>query len=392
ERRVASLWPAPDQAICCLSVRSGFDLLLETLALPRGSEVLVSAITIPDMVRIIEERGLVPVPVELVPTKMAPDMEHWKAAVTPATKAILIAHLFGGQVKMEPVLEFAREHGLLVIEDCAQAFAGTSFQGHKEAVASMFSFGVIKSSTALGGAVLQVRDRQLLQRMRERQAAWPTQSRWRYLKRLAKYATFKQLTRRPICGAIAWCCRALGKDYDRWINGAARGFPGADFFRQIRHRPSSPLLTVLARRFESYSTRRWERHSEKGRSLTRTLLGRGISSPGSAMSPNTYWVFPVTVDEPRRLMTELALAGFDATQGQSMCVVQPPADRPGLKATAAEDLLARLVFLPFYPEMPPAECERMATVVSAGKPERSLGASREEVRVPAGQAGIAARP
>lgn len=44
-----------------LSVRSGFGLLLETLALPEGSEVLVSAITHPDMVRLIGGRCLVPV-------------------------------------------------------------------------------------------------------------------------------------------------------------------------------------------------------------------------------------------------------------------------------------------------------------------------------------------
>ena len=44
-------------------------------------------------------------------------------------------------------------------------------------------------------------------------------------------------------------------------------------------------------------------------------------------------------------MEHLTRAGFDATQGQSLCVVRPPADRPGQKATAAEDLLAKVVFL-----------------------------------------------
>ena len=52
-RRVESLWPAVENTLACLSVRSGFDLLLAALGLPRGSEVLVSAITIPDMIRII---------------------------------------------------------------------------------------------------------------------------------------------------------------------------------------------------------------------------------------------------------------------------------------------------------------------------------------------------
>ena len=93
--------------------------------LPRGAEVLVSAITIPDMIRIIEHHGLVPVPVDLDPQRMSPGEEQWRQAITPATKMILVA---------PPV---RRPHGngrrswnwpggtsLLVVEDCAQAFAG----------------------------------------------------------------------------------------------------------------------------------------------------------------------------------------------------------------------------------------------------------------------------
>ncbi len=227
ERGVAAPWPEPDKMLPCLSVRSGFDLLLSALALPAGSEVLVSAITIADMVRIIEEHGLAPVPVNLAPQRMAPEMEHWQAAVTPATKAILVAHLMGGRVEMEPVLEFARRHGLLVFEDCAQAFAGTQYQGHVEADASMFSFGVIKSSTALGGAVLRVRDAELLRRMRQGQAAWPVQSRWRYLKRLVKYGTFKLLTSPPACGAITGVCRAWGGITTAGSTGRPGVFPAA---------------------------------------------------------------------------------------------------------------------------------------------------------------------
>ncbi len=264
----------------------------------------------------------------------------------------------------------------------------------------MFSFGVIKSSTALGGAVLRVRDAGLLRRMRQRQAAWPVQSRWRYLKRLAKYATFKLLTCRPVCGAIAGMCRALGRDYDRWLNGAARGFPGSDFFRQIRQQPCAPLLAVLRRRLRSYDARRWELHAEKGRSLARILSTGGISCPGAAMAPHTYWVFPVAADEPKRLMGELARAGFDATQGQSLCVVPPPADRMMLKARAAQELLARIVFLPFYPELPPAASERMAAVVAAGvkrEPSAAAGGAESvtggvEIPICGGQAGAAARP
>ncbi len=83
--RLERLW-APNKTIACLSVRSGFDLWLSALALPPGSEVLVSAITIPDMVRIIEDHGLVPVPVDLDADHLAMDIDSLRRAVTPRTR------------------------------------------------------------------------------------------------------------------------------------------------------------------------------------------------------------------------------------------------------------------------------------------------------------------
>ncbi|HEV3024851.1 MAG TPA: DegT/DnrJ/EryC1/StrS family aminotransferase, partial [Pirellulales bacterium] len=142
-QRVETHWSAAGDAFASLSVRTAFDLLLAALELPRGSEVLVSAVTIRDMTRIIEEHGLVPVAVELDAATMAPDLDRLEQAVTPATRAILVAHLFGGRIDLGPLVELAAEHDLLVIEDCAQAYAGPEFTGNPAAVASMFSFGPI---------------------------------------------------------------------------------------------------------------------------------------------------------------------------------------------------------------------------------------------------------
>jgi perosamine synthetase len=362
--RIERLWPQPENTLACFSVRSGFDLFLGSLGLPRGSEALVSAITIRDMVRIIEHHGLVPVPVDIDPAKMAPRIEQWQRAVTPATKLILIAHLFGGHTPMEPLLALARQHGLLVAEDCAQAYAGPAYSGHPQADVSMFSFGTIKNSTALGAAVLRVRDAALLAKMRATQAQYPIQGRWTYLKRLAKCSVLKTLSCRPICGSFVKTCRLFGVEYDRWVNGAARGFPGDDLFAQIRRRPSAALLAVLERRLRTYDFARSDRHTAKGRALAARLRG-ALFCPGADVEPHTYWVFPVLTDEPERLMDHLAGVGFDATQGQSLCVVTPPTDRADQQATAAEELLAKAVFLPFYPELPAAVSERMAESVLA---------------------------
>ena len=151
-------WLPPEEVILSLSVRSGLDLLLTALELPAGSEMIVSAVTIPDMVRIVEHHRLVPVPVDVDGRTLQPVLEHLERSITPRTRAILVAHLFGTHIDMVPIIELAKQHDLLVIEDCAQAFVGSAYAGHPDSDCALFSFGPIKTATALGGAVVPVRD------------------------------------------------------------------------------------------------------------------------------------------------------------------------------------------------------------------------------------------
>jgi len=362
QRRVEQIWSRCDDTLACLSVRSGFDLLLQQLRLPPKSEVLISALTIKDMVRIVRQHGLVPVPVDLDMHSLSPRFDLLRRAITPATRAVLVAHLCGGRVPMDPIIELAGEHGLLVIEDCAQAFAGTEYKGHPQSDVSMFSFGPIKTATALGGGVLRVRDRELLTRMRAAQAVYPVQGRLAYLARLLKYSAMKAGSIRPVLGLVVRVCRLIHYDHDHFFNGSARGFAGRQFFSRIRRQPSAPLLSVLKRRLVTYDKKRLAERISKGEFLL-GLLHHDVPCPGGEVAPHTYWVFPVEVEDPGRVIAELATAGFDATQGQSMCVVAPPADRPELDPVAARCGISKIVYLPFYPEMPVRPLQRMAEVV-----------------------------
>ena len=150
-RRVEGALFPPEEGLSVLSVRSGFDLLLSALQLPPGSEILVSAVTIEDMTRIIREHGLVPVPVDLDMESLSLPTEAVEAAVTDRTRAILVAHVFGSRMPLADVAEVARAKGLLLIEDCAQAFDGSRYAGSEHSDVAMYSFGPIKTLTALGG-------------------------------------------------------------------------------------------------------------------------------------------------------------------------------------------------------------------------------------------------
>ena len=360
--RVERYWSPHGDAVACLSIRSGFDLLLEALELPHGSEVLMSAITIPDMARILKDHRLVPVPADLDVDDLSLSEEALDLACGPRTRAIVVAHLFGGRMPMEPIVEFARRHDLLVIEDCAQAYDGGRYRGHDDVDVSMFSFGPIKTATALGGGLLRVRDTSIRERIRSLQEGYRVQSRWHFSGRTAKYSLLKLLSLRPMFGILVFLCRATRVDYGKLINGSVHGFAVRDFFRRIRRRPSAPLLALLERRLETFDHTRASRQAAHGKLLGR-LLRSTIRCPGTTRSPHTHWVFPILTHRSTEILATLRRNGFDATRGESLYVVPPPAGRPHLVARASMAALPRMVFLPLCPEMPPGAIRAMARAV-----------------------------
>ncbi len=357
-------WFSPEgNALACLSVRSGLDLYLAEIALPPGSEVLMSALTIPDMWRIVEHHGLVPVPVDVDARSLAPRPDQWRAAASTRTRAAIVAHLFGARVPMEPIARIARERGWLLLEDCAQSFTGDGDRGSPLADVSMFSFGPIKTATALAGGVLVVRGHRVLERMRARQALWPLQSRWKYFTRILKYSGLVALTKEPCYTAFVKACELAGKDHDQVIQGSVRGFAGGDFFEKIRHRPNTALLALLARRLEHSDSWRVEGRVARARRLLE-LLPDGMVIPGAQAPFHSHWVFTILADDPERVVAELRAAGFDATRAASLRSVPAPAGRADLEPREAQRILARTVYLPVYPEMPERRIDEMAAALA----------------------------
>jgi perosamine synthetase len=350
-------------AIACLSVRSGFDAWLSAMNFPAGSEIIVSAITIPDMLRIIREHGLVPIPVDVDQFTLAVEPAKIAAALSPRTRAILVAHLFGSREPLGAIADLAHRHGLLVVEDCAQAFEGLDHLADPLADVSMFSFGPIKTATALGGGLFIVRDGSTRDAMRAILASAPSQSRGAYLRRVLKYSAMKTMSMRHSYSWFVAACRLLGKDPDLVASGAVRGFAGDDFFQRIRKRASTPLIAVMRRRIsQARGAAIDERKAHAG--LLASALPSRVAIPGSRAASNSFWVFPVVSPDNARLIGGLRAAGFDATRAHSLCLVDAPDDRPDLQPVVAAEILERVLYLPAYPAIPARELRRMAAVVT----------------------------
>lgn len=141
----------------CIGVANGLDALIlaiEALDLPKGSDVLVASNTYIATILAILRAGHQPVLVEPELETFNMDPAKLLGAMTHITRAICVTHLFGKSCRMDAISGFAQEHGLKIIEDCAQSH-GAKLSGQMTGtfgVAGCFSFYPTKNLGAVGDA------------------------------------------------------------------------------------------------------------------------------------------------------------------------------------------------------------------------------------------------
>lgn len=144
----------------CIGVANGLDALhmaLLALGVEAGDEVIVPSNTYIATWLAVSQCGARPVPIEPVEATYNMDPARIEAAITSRTKVILPVHLYGQPADMGPILEIARNHGLKVLEDGAQAhgarYKGKRLGAHGNAVAWSFYPGKNLGAYGDGGAV-----------------------------------------------------------------------------------------------------------------------------------------------------------------------------------------------------------------------------------------------
>ena len=117
----------------CVGVGNGLEALhlaLRAYGIGQGDEVIVPSNTYIATWLAVSYAGAQPVPVEPDPRTFNLDPHRLEAAITPRTKAIMPVHLYGQPADMDPIMQVARQHGLKVVEDNAQA-QGARYQGRR---------------------------------------------------------------------------------------------------------------------------------------------------------------------------------------------------------------------------------------------------------------------
>lgn len=165
-------WAEFTQSRHCIGVGNGLDAL--TLALLAagigpGDEVIVPAHTFIATWLSVSATGADLVPVDPTPGAHLIDADGVRRALTSRTRAIVPVHLYGDPVNLEPILQLAAEHELLVIEDAAQAqgarYGGQRIGSHGDMVAWSFYPGKNLGAAGDAGAVT-TNDCQLAERVR----------------------------------------------------------------------------------------------------------------------------------------------------------------------------------------------------------------------------------
>lgn len=171
EREFADFCGTKD-AVTVSSGTSALHLALATLKIGEGDEVLVQSFTNMATFFAVLYQGATPIAIDSEQGTFNIDTSLIEQSITPRTKAIIVVHIYGHPVDMDPVLTIAKKHGLYVIEDAAEAH-GAEYKGRK--VGSMgdiscFSFFANKILTTGEGGMLTMNDPEMAARARSLKA------------------------------------------------------------------------------------------------------------------------------------------------------------------------------------------------------------------------------
>ena len=310
-------------AVACANGTDAITLALESLGVRRGDEVITVAHTFIASAEAISALGARPVFVDIRPDTLLMDASKIEAAITSRTRAILAVHLYGQMVDMDPVLALAERHSLKLVEDAAQAHGARYKKRRAGSIghAGCFSFYPGKNLGAYGdaGAVV-TNDKQAAQWMRKA----------RNHGRTNKYE----------------------HDFEA-RSSRMDGLQGA-------------VLRVKLRRLDNWNDRR----RELAREYRALLAGSGTLrhvDVGPDCEP-VYHLFVVRVPNRDALLKRLHEAGYEAG-------VHYPVPLHAQKAyaylnyrvgdlPATEEAAREVISLPLYPELPCAEIQNIAAIVS----------------------------
>jgi perosamine synthetase len=155
-----------EYGITTTSGTTALHLACKTLGIQKGDQVLVSSSTNMACAFSVDYCDAIPIPIDIEKETWQMDVSKIEEKINDKTKAIMVVHLFGHPVDMDPVLEISKKYNLKIIEDCAEAH-GVEYKGKK--VGSIgdigaFSFFANKTITCGEGGMVVTNSKELAEK------------------------------------------------------------------------------------------------------------------------------------------------------------------------------------------------------------------------------------
>ena len=244
-----------------------------------------------DMAKIVHHHKLKIVSCDINLDDLEPNLTMMEKLITSRTVAVLVAHLCGRWVEMDPVISVAKKYGLAVIEDCAESFCGFSKTGHPQSDLILFSFGLIKFTTSFGGAIAKVKDPHVFSCMSELYLQYPVQSNSTYLKKVMKYSIMYSILQVWPLPQFVQLSRRLGKDLKDLFVSYVRGYPN-ELVKNIRFQPCTALLSVMDMKHHSFDKADFNLQRINAEYFL-SKLNSDTHVVGTKVKVNNFWLFPV---------------------------------------------------------------------------------------------------
>jgi dTDP-4-amino-4,6-dideoxygalactose transaminase len=168
-------------AVAVNSCTAALHLALDVAGIQPGDEVITSVFTFTATAATIMHLKAVPVLVDVLPSTLCMDPAEVERKITPRTRAIVPVHFAGAPAEMDPILDLAARHRLLVVEDAAHALP-TRYRGRL--IGSLgdltcFSFYASKNLTTGEGGMVTTEREDLAARLRTRRLHGMTRDAWK---------------------------------------------------------------------------------------------------------------------------------------------------------------------------------------------------------------------
>lgn len=359
-------------AIMLPRARMAMFYLLKNLNLPKDSEVIMTPLTIADMVNAVRWAGLIPVFCDLGNNTYNIDCQKIKELITPKTKVLFVTHLNGLASDMYEITRISKNYNLILIEDASQSFNGefNSKLLGTFGTAGIFSLSFLKTCGTLFGGALILNDLILAKKIRQESDNLPPPPKMLLIKEILKNMVLAVATNRIIFSFKTYYLIKLSyMAKSNLINKFIRSNPKSSLtdtpspkylhsYTDLQAKMGLKMLDVTSK-------------TDKKRITNANLLIDNLSGKAKSKLPmilkntkNTFWRLPIQTDRPEELKKYLFKNYVDCASTNLILASEEPTFKKYAKPTPAANLAHKAIFIPIHSSFSKNDMLYMAKLIN----------------------------